>query len=138
MENIIAEIELARKISAVELERKESVIKLQKQNLDEQTEMLEKRISGLEVERKISAVQIARIESEIELEKKNLEHQTREFGKSNSKNRSLTKKVLDYSYSADFDHNSFEKFREWSDVLENELSITQTSDDEHNTYSGGK
>ncbi len=111
---------------------------LEKKNLDEQTEMLEKRISGLEVERKISSVQIERIESEIQLEKKKLDHQTREIGKAN-KNTDLTKKVLDYSYSADYDHNSYEKFREWSSVLEGELSIKQPIDDEETSlYAGDK
>ena len=133
MKNIIAEIELARKISTVELERKESIIELEKKNLAAKTEILEKRMSGVETERKISSVQLERIEAEIEIEKKNLEQRIREFGKNSaSGNTDLMKKHLDYPHSIlDSKHNSYEKFRQWANVLENELAIKETSDKEN-------
>jgi len=120
-------------MSTVELERKESIIELEKKNLATKTEMLEKRMSGVETERKISLVQLERIEAEIELEKKNLEQRTREFGKNiASRNTDLMKKDWDYSYSIlDSEHNSYEKFRQWANILEDELAIKETSDKEN-------
>ena len=39
------------------------------------------------------------------------------------------KKKLDYSYSIlDSEHNSYEKFRQWANVLEYELAIKETPD----------
>jgi len=133
LKNIIAEIELARKISSVELERKESIIELEKKNLATKTEMLEKRTFGIEIERKISSVQLERIEAEIELEKKNLEQRKMEFGKNTAfRNTNLMKKDWDYSYSIlDSEHNSYEKFRQWANVLEHEPAIKETSDKEN-------
>ncbi len=133
LKNVIAEIELARKISTVELGRKESVIELEKKKLATKTDTLEKRMFGIETERKISAVQLEKIEAEIELEKKKLEQTTREFGKNTaSKNTDLIKNDWNYSYSVlDSEHNSYEKFRQWANVLENELAIKETSDKEN-------
>ena len=79
---------------------------------------------------KISFVQIERIESEIRLEKKNMEQKIKKSGKNHfTKTDDLTKKSLDYSYSPpNFEHHSYEKFRQWSNVLEDELSVQETSD----------